>query len=351
MPQPTIVPLATEVLNRDVIDLVKKRMVLVNDLAFDEEWHLLGLDGSPFGLLRWLLPRRIWEHVRHQSMRTLLPWGHVVLLPGDTTAGEGEPEGCLSVTPGLLGHWSPPELANLLQQLTPKEGSRILATLDATTAVATLGEFVLADRMLLLKQTERSAALTWLETMEPGMAADLLEALPTHQAQHWLEQLSVARAVEVQRFLAYPHASAGRLMTTYALVLAPEDTVAAAVGQMRHLLLEGHHSIEMAYVADTAGVEDPPAVVGAVPLGALLAADQAGLVQDLVQTPLVGVGPETDLRTIAERMYRARLQVLPVLDTDDRLLGVIRMADILGRLLSPPQRRLHHFSPGTRTIL
>lgn len=350
MPQPTIVRLAKTVLNRDVIDLVKKRAVLVNDLALDEEWHLLGLDGSPSALLHWLLPHGIWERVMPSSTETLLPWGHVALLAGDTAEGEGEPGRYLPSTRWWLRHLSPTELADLLQQLTPREGSRILETLDATTAAATLEEFALPDQVLLFKQTERSCALRILEAMEPGMAADLLTALPAHEAQHVLEQVPAARADDVQCLLAYPHTSAGRLMTTHALVLDPDDTVATAVGQVRRMLLEGHRIVEMAYVADTAVEKEPPAVVGAVPLGELLAADPAGLVQDLVHTPLVSIRPETDLHTVAERMSRARLQALPVLDAEDRLLGVIHLADVLGRLLRLPRRHLHHLAPGARTI-
>lgn len=348
--QPNAVRLATTVLNRDVIDLVKKRVVLVNDLALDEDWRLLGLDGSSFGLLHWLLPHGVWEHVIPPATRAFLPWGHVALLPEDTVEGEGEPGRYSSATQWPLRHFSTTELADLLQQLTPKEGSRILATLDATKAAATLTEFAPPDQVLLFKQTERSSALRVLEAMEPGMAADLVAALPTHEVQHVLEQIRAARATELQRLLAYPHASAGRLMTTHALLLDPEGTIAAAVGKMRRMLLEGHRIVEMAYVVDTPVEDDPPVVGGAVPIGKLLAADPADLVQDLVQTPLVSVRPETDLHTVAELMHSSRLQALPVLDAEGRLLGVIQMADVLDRLLGMPQRRLHHLSPRARTI-
>ena len=344
------VRLATTVLNRDVMDLVKKQVVLVNDIALDDEWHLLGLDGSPFGVLHWLLPQRFWERIVPPLGGALLPWGHVALLPGDTQ-GEDHPEMNMPAALWSLRRLPPTELAELVQQLTPKEGSRILAALDATTAVATLADFALPDQILLFKQTERSCALRLLEAMKPGMAADLLSGFPEHEAQHLLEQMTAVRAAEVQRFLGYPNASAGRLMTTHALLLDQEDTVAVALRQVRHVLLEGHGSVEMAYVADTSVEEGLPAVVGAIPLGELLAADSADFVRDLVHTPLISVRPDTELHTVAERMNRYHVPALPVLDADGQIQGVIRMADVFGRLLRMPQRRLHHLSPGTRTIL
>src|SRR6266704_160955 len=48
--------LARDVLDKQVIDLVRKKAVRVNDLCFADDWHILGIDNSPLGLVRRLAP-------------------------------------------------------------------------------------------------------------------------------------------------------------------------------------------------------------------------------------------------------------------------------------------------------
>jgi Mg/Co/Ni transporter MgtE len=133
-------------------------------------------------------------------------------------------------------------------------------------------------------------------------------------------------------------------MTTHSLLLDQEETVATALRQVRHALLEGHNLVEAAYVTTPSVQEGPPVVVGAVSLGELLAADPADQMRDLVHMPLIGVRTDTDLSTVAECMIRTRLLALPVLDAGSRFQGVVHLADIMGRLLGTPPRHLRHLA-------
>ena len=80
-PQPDEVRLVTEVLNKQVVDLGHKRVVRVNDIRLDDDWHLLGLDCTNLGLVRWLVPAGVYETLARRFSSPLLLWDQTGLLP------------------------------------------------------------------------------------------------------------------------------------------------------------------------------------------------------------------------------------------------------------------------------
>src|SRR6266702_1263697 len=124
--------LAREVLDKQVIDIARKKAVRVNDVCMDDDWRLLGIDNSTVGLLRRLTPAWLLGPSRQVSSGSLIPWEHIELigtqLP-DTGAppagGEARVSGPLSRTPsGHLAELRPADIADIVHQLTPGQGAR-----------------------------------------------------------------------------------------------------------------------------------------------------------------------------------------------------------------------------------
>ncbi|HEU5368878.1 MAG TPA: hypothetical protein VFU69_10450, partial [Ktedonobacterales bacterium] len=94
-PQPEEVRLADEVLNKQVVDLARKRVVRVNDIRLDDDWRLLGLDCTNLGLLRWLVPAGVYETMARRFPASLVLWGQTGLLPAreQETPAEAEVSG------------------------------------------------------------------------------------------------------------------------------------------------------------------------------------------------------------------------------------------------------------------
>src|SRR5579859_1376035 len=80
-PQPDEVRLVDEVLDKQVVDLLHKRVVRVNDALLDENWRLLGLDSTNLGLIRWLVPSGVYEALARRFPASLLLWEQTGLLP------------------------------------------------------------------------------------------------------------------------------------------------------------------------------------------------------------------------------------------------------------------------------
>lgn len=335
---PDEVRLAATVLNHEAIDLEQRRVVVVNDLAVDETWHLLGLDGSPFGLLHWLLPQRLWQRIAQRFEGTLLPWEQVVLLPADAPPGP-LPLARPAASPLPLAHLHPSELAELVRQLSVQEGRRLLTSLDAATAAATLAAIAPADQARLLAQGDMWQALALLEALAPDEAADVLAVLPAEQAEALLERMMPDQARAACSLLAYPADSAGGLMTTDYLLLDQDYPVAEALERVRHALHKGQWITDLYGVAGGTAAEEPPSVLFAVSVFDLLAARPEQALRDLARRPLISIPPEADVPTVAERMSAYHALTLPVIDRKGRLLGVIPVDAVLDRLLGGRARR------------
>jgi magnesium transporter len=160
-------------------------------------------------------------------------------------------------------------------------------------------------------------------TMPTDEGADLLGALPHSSAESVLSLIPPERATALRRVMAYPHDSAGGIMTTEFVSVAPEQTVAAALSGAgrQHRRVE---SIETVFVLDSEGT-----LQGTVEIGALLEADANVDVRSLVNPGPLSVTPYYDQETCAHVMERYNLRVLPVVDQGRRMLGAITVDDIL----------------------
>src|SRR5438105_1187536 len=68
------VSLAHDVLDKQVIDIEHKKAVRVNDVCLSDDWQILGIDNTTFGLMRRLAPAWLLGARSQQTPATLIPW-------------------------------------------------------------------------------------------------------------------------------------------------------------------------------------------------------------------------------------------------------------------------------------
>jgi magnesium transporter len=340
LPQPDEVRLDDEVLNKQVVDLAHKRVVRVNDIRLDDNWHLLGLDCTNLGLLRWLVPASVYETLARRFSAPLLLWDQTGLLPVRPQAeAPAEPEPRQPSESGPLGQLHPADIADILHDLSSEEGSRVLASLDTETAAETLEEIEREHQLRLLERMDRERAADLLEEMGPDSAADLLAELPEQRAQELLGLMQREESEEVQELLAYEEDSAGGMMTTYFVLVGQDRTAEEALVRVRAAI---HDDVRVAYVycvADDTREEEEQRLLGVVSLWELLAADPEQPLHDFMETSIISVPPDADPQTVAEMMAKYNLLALPVLDKQGCLQGIVTVDDALDVLLPPNRRR------------
>ena len=131
-----------------------------------------------------------------------------------------------------------------------------------------------------------------------------------------LSRLPRRFASEVRELLTYPFDTAGALMDPRITAFAPETTVDDALRKMRTFKEKELGAI---YLTDASG-----RLVGSVPLGEIATATPETKLKDLVQGNPVGVHATATREEIVNYLTEQRVATLPVIDSDRRLVGVIR---------------------------
>ncbi len=127
-------------------------------------------------------------------------------------------------------------------------------------------------------------------------------------------------------------------MTTDYIVLNQNRTVQEAIAAIRTNIQENKHGYPYVYcVADETEDESHP--LGVVTLWDLLVAQPSQILQDLMETDLITVQPDTDPRTVAEIMAKYNLLAVPVVSAEGILEGVVTVDDALDVLLPRDRRR------------
>ena len=153
-------------------------------------------------------------------------------------------------------------------------------------------------------------------------AADFLEELPANLVTRILQAATPQRRMAVNALLSYPDGSAGSVMTPEFVSLRPEDTVRQALDTIRRT---GIHK-ETIY---TCYVLDCRKLLGTVSAKDLLTAAEETPVKDLMATDVVSVGTLTDQEEAARLLAKYDLLALPVLDREERMVGIVTVDDAI----------------------
>lgn len=329
--------LAQEVLDKQVIDVERKKAIRVNDVVFDDDWHILGVDNSNLGLVRRIAPAWLLGKNR---VATLIPWTDIELI-GTQRAAEGQ-ESLLAQTSrpqsGQLADMHPADIAEIVHQLTPGQGARLIEGLDDETAADTMEEIDTERQRHILENIQTDRAADILEAMGPDEAADLISQLPEDRADELLHLMTPEESEDVQELLEYEQDTAGGLMTTDYITINQTRTVADAMNAIRQNIQENDvHTAYVYCVADE--TQDDCRVLGVISLWELLVAAPTQLLQDLMEPDIVTVQPDTDSRTVSETMAKYNLLAVPVVNDEGILQGVVTVDDALDVLLPNERRR------------
>lgn len=342
---PRQVALAGEVLDKQVIDLARKRPVRVNDVALSDDWRVLGVDNSPLGLMRRLAPPWLLGARSKHTSASIIPWERIELISSAQEEESGEaltPPGLPVVTvprptSGQLAELHPADIADIVHQLSPGQGARLIEGLDNEVAADAFEEIDTDRQAQILEKISAGRAAEILEAMGPDEAADLLARLPEEHAQDLLRLMKPEDSEDVQDLLEYAENSAGGLMTTDYIALNASRTVTEALDAVRSSIQEDIRAAYIYCVHDEN--QDECSLLGIVSLWDLLAAAPAQQLHELMETDVIAVRTDTEPRTVAEVMAKYNLLAVPVVSASGTLEGVITVDDALDVLLPSARKR------------
>ena len=334
------VSLAREVMDKQVIDMEHKKVIRVNDIAFESDWRIVGVDNTNLGLVRRLAPAWLLGN----RTPTLIPWEDIELLDPQRSPEE---QGVTPVVPSLrtlrtpsgsLAELHPADIAAIVHQLTPEQGARLIERLDNETAADTMEEIDTDHQRHILDNINTERAADILEEMGPDEAADLLARMSDDRADELLRRMEPEESEDVQELLEYEPDTAGGLMTTDYVVLNQTRTVAEAIEAIRTNIRENDVRTAYVYCVEDEML-DETRILGVVSLWELLIANNPQLLQDLMETDVITVDPDMEPRAVADIMAKYNLLAVPVVSEDGILQGIVTVDDALDVLLPNEGRR------------
>lgn len=219
------------------------------------------------------------------------------------------------------------DLADLLGLLDENEAAQILRELKATEAAQIFERLDEDTQEALVEQlgVERMAPI--VAEMAADDRTDLIEALPEQVGDdlvETLEKVDPEAAAEVEALAKWPEDSAGGLMTTDYIAVAPDMSVADVIERIR---TDGAEAETVYY---TYVVDDRHRLVGIASLrDLLLATPQTVKVSEVMTENVTSVAPDTDQEDVARTMAKYDFAALPVLGPHRKLLGVITFDDVM----------------------
>ena len=205
------------------------------------------------------------------------------------------------------------EAAEVLEQMDDQSAAEALAEMQAPLAVRVIEEEIDEDI---------SYATKLIVLMAPDDAADLLQEIGESYREEVLAAMPLATATKLRELIGYDPETAGGLMTIDFLVLNDDLSVAKAVDRLRaqdlpkvvqHLLVVG---------ADNR-------VVGAVGLRDLVLGQPDQSLSEIMNPTVKAVRPDVDREEVAREFDRYDYSMLPVIDLDDRLIGIVTVDDVI----------------------
>ncbi|WP_346040125.1 magnesium transporter MgtE N-terminal domain-containing protein [Actinomadura chokoriensis] len=224
------------------------------------------------------------------------------------------------------------DLANIVHELPEKRRTEVAAALDDERLADVLEELPEDDQIEILGKLSVERAADVLEVMGPDDAADLLGELPTEQRERLLTLMEPQDAAPVRRLLTYPDHSAGGLMTTDPVIVAPDATVAEALALIRRPDLNPALAAQV-YVCRPPTATPTGQYLGTVHFQKLLREPPPTLVSGIVDTELDPLRPTMSLEAVAMFLATYNLVAGAVVDENGHLLGSVTIDDVLDHLL------------------
>ncbi|MEA5502416.1 magnesium transporter [Halotia wernerae UHCC 0503] len=222
-----------------------------------------------------------------------------------------------------LNRLQPVDVGDYIAQLPQKQRAIAFRLLNKAQAINVFEYLPTEVQQELINFLHDAQVVQLVEAMSPDERAELFDELPAGVVKRLLQELSPEQRQATATILGYPEGTAGRVMTTEYVRLREGLTVGEALSKIRRQD-EDKETIYYAYVTD-----DNRKLGRVVSLRQLLFTFPDVLIRDIASDRVIKVRTETPQEEVAQIMQRYDLIAIPVVDREDRLVGIITIDDVM----------------------
>ena len=204
------------------------------------------------------------------------------------------------------------EKVPLVFRLLPKElAAEVFVELDSD------------EQELLIQSFSNTELKEVLDELYLDDTVDIVEEMPANVVKRILRHCDPEMRKSINEILKYPEDSTGSIMTMEFVDLKQTMTVEAAFKRIRRTGLD-KETINICYVID-----EQRHLIGLLSIRTLVLADEDDVIGDIMQTNIISVHTLDDKETTALALSKYGFLALPVVDTENRLVGIVTVDDAM----------------------
>ncbi len=215
------------------------------------------------------------------------------------------------------------DIAALFEDLEPEFLPRLFRLLPKELAADTFVEMESDSQELLIKGFSDSELKEVIDELYIDDAVDIVEEMPANVVKRILAQADPDTRKLINELLKYPDDSAGSIMTTEYVELRPNLTVEDAIKTIRRTGID-KETINICYVTRA-----DRTLYGFVTIRRLILSQPDTLIGDLAETNVISCKTLDDQETVAQTLSKYDLIALPVVDGENRLVGIVTVDDAI----------------------
>ena len=332
LPPEGLLLLKRDLLDQQIIDVLGRKVVRVNDVDLDVQSvnsHLnlrllaveVGARGAVRRLARGLVPGHALRSLLPRVPSRAIPWQFVDLIESDPARRLK-----LKIAYEGLSSLHPADIADIVEDLAPLEREAVFETLDSEVAASALEELDPKVQVAVVESLDSDRAADIVEEMNPDAAADLLGDLQEEHSGAILKEMDQPERQQISQLLEFPERTAAGRMTTEFLAVPSGSSIDQVIEAMRGFQ-GGMEAVSTVYLTGAGGE-----LIGAVPLARIVTSPHATPLRLLATHVLVSCAMDTPEAEVAELFDKYNLLTLPVVDEHGRLAGIITADDVISWL-------------------
>lgn len=222
-----------------------------------------------------------------------------------------------------LAEMNEADVAAWMEQLENEQIIRVFRILPKDLAADVFSYMEIDTQQTIITALSASEAANIINNLMADDATDLMEEMPANVVTKILEKASPETRRDINHLLRYPEDSAGSIMTVEYVDLKENLTVEGAIGRIREVGLDSE-TINVCYVLDS-----QRRLLGTVALRYLLLSDPDERIGNIMNENVIALGTLMDQEEVAARFKKYDFTTMPVVDNENRLVGIITVDDIV----------------------
>ncbi|WP_026657987.1 magnesium transporter [Butyrivibrio sp. AC2005] len=215
------------------------------------------------------------------------------------------------------------DIAAIMDDMENEDSLKMFRILPKDMAADVFANLEIEDQQYIIQSLSDKEAGNIIDNLMADDATDLLEEMPASIVKKILANARPDTRADINHLLRYPEDSAGSIMTVEYVDLKEYMTVEQAIARIRKMGLDSE-TVNTCYV-----VTNQRILVGTVALRYLLIKDGDEKIGDIMNTHVISINTMTDQEEAANMFKKYDFTVMPVVDNENRMIGIITIDDVV----------------------